>query len=78
MKTSLRLAVAAAVGITSFFASVLGIEFVTWWWTSPSDPLLDPAINAARFAAAFAIGLGSAFLAYPFATLRGAPQLRDR
>ena len=65
MKQSLRFAIAALVGITGFFATVLGIEFTTWWWAAPADPLADPAINAMRFAAAFAVGLGSAFMTLP-------------
>ena len=65
MKKALRFLFAGMAGVMAFLASSLVIEFVTWWWTSPVDPLTDPALNALRFAASFAMGLGTALLAYP-------------
>ena len=65
MKQAMQFFFPAIAGIATFSIALLGIEFATWWWASPSDPLADPALNATRFAVSLAIGLGTAFVAFP-------------
>ena len=64
MKSAMRLGISVVLGTAAFFATVLGIEFLSWWWTAPADPLADPAANAMRFVAAAAVGMGGGAAIY--------------
>ncbi|RXZ65952.1 hypothetical protein [Pelagerythrobacter rhizovicinus] len=68
MKTCVRLGASATAGILGFATGVLGIEYLAWFYAGPTDILLDPAINAGRFAVAAAVGVAAAFLSFPRAT----------
>ena len=65
MKRAMQFLFPALAGIVTFSVALLGIEFATWWWTAPLDPLADPALNALHFAASLAVGLGTALAAFP-------------
>ena len=65
MKTVIRVAAALTATTTTFFAVVLGVEYATWFYNSPADPLADPALNAVRFAVAALAGMGAGFIAFP-------------
>ena len=70
MKHAMQLFFPAIAGIATFSVALLGIEFATWWWATPSDPLANPALNAARFGVSLAVGITTAFVAFPWGARR--------